>query len=659
MLKRYVSLRGLAATRHSTRIVWFSVVLLALLSTSFFLSSFVSQHHSAHAAKPAVTTGVSKTWYFAEGRVGGGFREYITIGNPDPTTDCNATITYLPEGEITDAQAKQHMAARKPLDVRTIMVARASRYTASVNQDLGVSEQQQSGMLHATAVTIPATSGCTGVVVERPMYFNYHGVTSGSDILGTTTLAQTFYLADVPTQAGNTSFMKSYITVLNPSTTANAQVQIQYIAADNEVSTQTLYIAPGASGTINPGTLPYAHVGAIISTDTPVAVERSTYVSNTQEGNADTVSSAASVVPAQTLSSHWLFAEGYTGGKYQENLVLTNLSGTVTNATVTLEYQNGHNQAVEVSVPANSQVIENVNTLNSTPSGTCDVTPCVTTPEVSADITASAPSLVVERQMFFRYTHTLPNSSINVTTTGGSDVTGGLVAATNIAHFAEGYTNVGYNEWITLQNPTSASETLALTVVNEYARSYTQNITVTPKTRQTVDITAMVRNNMVHAGDDFRAYQVSASVQVTTAGDMFVAERPMYFNTKQHNQGGSDVLGFMGISSTLPYGAVTNFSLPSDGSKPFDIVTGPDGNLWFTERFGNKIDVMTPTGLIIARYTVPTRNSQPTGITVGPNGKLWFVERSADKIASITTAGVITEYSRGLTDGIKPTYIIN
>lgn len=114
MLKRYVSLRGLTSTRRSKTFVGFSFVLLAILSGSFLLSSFMSQHHSAHAAKPAMPTGVSKTWYFAEGRAGGGFREYITIGNPDPTTDCNATITYVPEGEITDAQAKQHQAARKP-----------------------------------------------------------------------------------------------------------------------------------------------------------------------------------------------------------------------------------------------------------------------------------------------------------------------------------------------------------------------------------------------------------------------------------------------------------------------------------------------------------------------------------------------------------------
>ncbi len=630
-----------------------SFVLLVLLGCGFFLSSLVAKHQAVHAAKPAGAA-LSKTWYFAEGRVGGGFREFITIGNPDPTTDCTAQISYLPEGDITDAQAKKHMAARKPLDVKTVTIAHASRYTASVNQDVQIPEQQQPGTLLSAVVTIPATSGCAGVVVERPMYFNYHGVTSGSDVLGTTTLAQNFFLADVPTQAGTSSFETSYITVLNPSTVTNASITVTYAAAGSIVSVQTLYIAPGARGTIYPGTLPFAHVSASITSNTPVAVERSTYMQNMKEGNASVVSSAASVIPAQTLSNHWLFAEGYTGGQYQENLVLSNLSGTATTATITLEYQNGHHQAVTVPVPALSLVVKDINALNTTPTGTCDVTPCVTTPEVSADVTSQDATLVVERQMFFRYTHTLPNTSINVTTTGGTDVTGGLIAATDVAQFAEGYTNAGYNEWITLQNPNATTETLALTVVNEYGRVYTENIVVTPKTRQTVDITDVVRRNMLHAGDDFRAYQVSASVHVTSVGDTFVTERPMYFNTRQNNQGGTDVVGFTGITSTLPTNAITNFPTLTANNAPFKIAKGADGNLWFTEQNASKIGVITPTGLMIAEYPTPTANSHPNGITAGPDGNMWFVEETANKIASITPSGVITEYSTGLTDASGP-----
>ena len=643
MLKRYTPLGESSSATRSRAIVGLSFALLALLGSSFFLYSLTMKHQNAHAAKPAATSSVGKTWYLAEGRVGGGFREFITIGNPDPTTDCTANITYMPEGDITDAQAKRHMAASKPLAVRTVSIPHASRYTASVVQDLGISEQQQPGILLSAVVTVPATSGCAGVVVERPMYFNYHGVVSGSDILGTTTLAQTFYLADVPTQVGATAFVTSYITALNPSTSTSATVTVSYYAKGAAVETQTLYIAPGARGTIYPGTLPYSHVSAVVTASTPVAVERSTYTHGMQEGNAGVVSNAASIVASQALSNDWLFAEGYTGGQYQENMVLSNLSNAAITATITLEYQNGHNQVVTVPVPAFTQVIQDVNALNTNPTGTCDVTPCTTTPEVSAEVTASAASLVVERQMSFRYTHTLPNTSINVTTVGGSDVMGALAVATNVANFAEGYTNAGYNEWITLQNPTATQETLAVITSNEYGRSYTANIPVSAKSRQTVDITDIVRKNLVQSGDDYRTYQVSVSVHAT-AGNTFVAERPMYFNTAQGNQGGSDVVGFTGITSTLPVNTITNFSVLTANSSLVGMAQGSDGNVWFTEQTGNKIGVITPAG-VTTEFTVPTPTSTPTDITKGPDGNMWFVENTGNKIGSITPSGNITEYS--------------
>ncbi len=49
-----------------------------------------------------------------------------------------------------------------------------------------------------------ATPTCTGIVAERPMYFNALGTNSGSDVLGVTSPGTTFYFADLATgtQAG-------------------------------------------------------------------------------------------------------------------------------------------------------------------------------------------------------------------------------------------------------------------------------------------------------------------------------------------------------------------------------------------------------------------------------------------------------------------------
>jgi len=36
------------------------------------------------------------------------------------------------------------------------------------------------------------------------------------------------------------------------------------------------------------------------------------------------------------------------------------------------------------------------------------------------------------------------------------------------------------------------------------------------------------------------------------------------------------------------------FPVPTAGSAPVGITAGPDGNLWFTEFYGNKIGVLRP-----------------------------------------------------------------
>jgi streptogramin lyase len=78
------------------------------------------------------------------------------------------------------------------------------------------------------------------------------------------------------------------------------------------------------------------------------------------------------------------------------------------------------------------------------------------------------------------------------------------------------------------------------------------------------------------------------------------------------------------------------------GSQPFAITMGEDGNFWFTLSNGGKVARMTPRGNI-SYFTTPSL-SDPAFITPGPDGNIWFGEGSTGKIASITPDGVITEY---------------
>ncbi len=108
--------------------------------------------------------------------------------------------------------------------------------------------------------------------------------------------------------------------------------------------------------------------------------------------------------------------------------------------------------------------------------------------------------------------------------------------------------------------------------------------------------------------------------------------------------------------SPLAAGTVTEFPIPTPGSQPVGITSGPCGDgtqcLWFTESYGNKIGKITTSGQII-EYSLPSSaaSAEPEGITSGPCGDgtqcLWFTEFSqtyGNNIGKITPGGRITLY---------------
>ncbi len=470
----------------------------------------------------------AKTWYFAEGRVGAGFQEFLTIGNPDPANQCIVDITYLLE-------------QGNPVTVKQI-IGPASRWTESVNNDLGTPVTSTTGKSVATMIQNDPASSCVGVVAERPMYFNFHGDQSGTDVLGATTTSSSYYFADVPNGAGFASF----ITILNPPTGTASTVTVNYYAGGKLVGSQNTVVLPGQRGTLSPGSLSGlpTHMAAIVTSTQPVVVERPTYFAGINGGFAGIVTGAASVIGSQAVQHEYYFAEGYagqngSGGKTQENLVISNLDSVVqgtANVTISLEYINGTKNNFTVSVPYNSQVIWDVNANGVGAASN----------EVSADVVSTGAGVVVSRQLYFSYAHTLSRGRL--TATGGTEVTGLPAPMIGYAYsFAEGYSNNGYNEWLTLQNPTTASESIVITMVNGYGRVYSMTLNVGANTRATLDVTATIIQNLLQPGDDHRGYEVSMTVQ-TLNHSLFVVERPMYWNTNGYSPsptvGGSDVIGY-------------------------------------------------------------------------------------------------------------------
>lgn len=75
-----------------------------------------------------------------------------------------------------------------------------------------------------------------------------------------------------------------------------------------------------------------------------------------------------------------------------------------------------------------------------------------------------------------------------------------------------------------------------------------------------------------------------------------------------------------------------------------NIVTGPDGNLWFTSFQTARVGRIDPDDGAITTFTDVNLVS-PHGITVGPDGNLWFTDFGAGRIGRITTAGLITTFA--------------
>src|SRR6266542_4123244 len=109
------------------------------------------------------------------------------------------------------------------------------------------------------------------------------------------------------------------------------------------------------------------------------------------------------------------------------------------------------------------------------------------------------------------------------------------------------------------------------------------------------------------------------------------------------------------LGTCLSAQTVTEFPL-LPGSNPFEIVAGPDGNLWFTGSAYNASTGATPPAIgrittagSVTWFLLPKSFGTPIGIASGPDGNLWFTQTESENnllalIGRITTAGVITEF---------------
>ncbi|HEU5374996.1 MAG TPA: S53 family peptidase, partial [Ktedonobacteraceae bacterium] len=465
---------------------------------------------------PAATT-----WYFAEGAVGGSYKEYITILNPAPIP-AQVNVEYFFQG-----QAPRTIPHTIPANVR---------FTITVNNDLGVANTG-SLEVHSTSVTSVAANGnpAVPIVVERPMYFNVYGVASGTDVTGVNTTRTSFYFAASDSRQTTSAKVHETIAILNPGN-SSANVTVNYYSGGSLVKSDRTVVPAQQRGTITPSFQGQAAMQVV--SDQPIVVERTEYFSGNVTNAGGQTTGAATTVGINSQGNDWLFAEGYTGTDFQENLVLSNFasSGTAT-ATIKLEYTNGTVQTISnVAVAAQSELIFDVNNANRHPNCGSNGNPaCTVSNSVSIEVTSSAP-IVAERIQYFHFSL---NGSMHP---GMDDVVGQAGPASQaIYSFAEGQTGTNFNDWLTLQNPNGSAVMATITIFAD--NTIVQKEISLPAHSRTSILLNDIVNPLVAAYPSSAGNTVSVDVQ--SFGGPVVAERPLYF-VFSGTTGASDIIGYTG-----------------------------------------------------------------------------------------------------------------
>jgi streptogramin lyase len=101
-------------------------------------------------------------------------------------------------------------------------------------------------------------------------------------------------------------------------------------------------------------------------------------------------------------------------------------------------------------------------------------------------------------------------------------------------------------------------------------------------------------------------------------------------------------------NGTIDYYAATD-RFSSEGCS---MVEAPDGNVWFTDYFGNRIGKITPQGQV--SFQQLENRSQPFAIALGSDGALWFTEFGRHRIGRLTTDGQLSNYGTPA----SPLYIV-
>lgn len=140
----------------------------------------------------------------------------------------------------------------------------------------------------------------------------------------------------------------------------------------------------------------------------------------------------------------------------------------------------------------------------------------------------------------------------------------------------------------------------------------------------------------------------SASHPGVTTPCTYQGSAGICFTINSYNQ-----IGFMPDSNQSTGGVVT-FNVPTASADVWGIAQGSDGNVYFGERAGNKIGMVTmATGRIVEEWALPNGGLSPNKICLGFGNFMVFTEHVTNNVdaLNVTPAGGKTSISTGSFSG--------
>jgi hypothetical protein len=374
--------------------------------------------------------GNATTWYFAEGTTRNGFDEYLSIQNPNDVT-LNVWIKYYWQNV---ANGRYGTTQKGPLAIQP-----RQRETVAVHDSTGMGLGRQYDVSAKVWTDDPR-----GIMVERPMYFNYFGsmgtVDGGHNVVGATEPRTTWYFAEGWTGTG----FDEYLCIFNPNG-AQANVRITYSMPGGVTQQKSFALAGERRATVAVHDAAYGvgrdqAVSAKVESTNGVGIvaERPMYFR--YAANGKDLRDGHNVIGANAPQTAWFFAEGSTAGNYDEYLCIFNPHTSWARVRIVYYLPNGSPPQVapEFDVPPTSRTTISVFDTTYGVGRNKDVSVKVTT--------TRREGIVVERPMYFPY---------NVSTgeaNGGHSVLGATAPALNW-YCAEGYTGTGFDEYLIIFNP--------------------------------------------------------------------------------------------------------------------------------------------------------------------------------------------------------------